>query len=114
MDDHNSEMFSNIYSEMNYNNNNIRDENTPYPDYSNFSCTTCGKCFTSKERLAIHRLFHTGDKTFSCKICNQKSPEMVELLTHMKKHRSEKPNKCRTFLRKGTKRLRRTRKQIMA
>ena len=93
------------------NNNDIKQENHNYQEYSSeFSCSVCGKRFKTEHRLTIHLLFHTSDKTFNCKICHTKFHEMTELLIHIKNHRLEKSLKCRPLLRRGTKRLRRARK----
>ena len=113
MEQHNSEITFAISPVLNFNNNDVRDDYQHFEEYTSvFPCSICRKCFTTEQRLMIHMHFHTSDNSFSCKICHQRFSEMTELLAHVKNHRNEIPIKRRTHLRRGTKRLRNSRKYV--
>ncbi|XP_073416894.1 uncharacterized protein [Dendrobates tinctorius] len=69
-----------------------------------FSCSACGKCFSTKQHLNTHHIIHTGEKPFSCSECGKCFKRKTHLDVHMKIHTGEKPFSCsecgKCFLRK--------------
>ena len=51
-----------------------------------FACTHCKRKFSSAERMEVHMLFHTGDKSFPCQLCCKKFQAMTDLIFHCKRH----------------------------
>ncbi|XP_054712045.1 zinc finger protein OZF-like [Uloborus diversus] len=59
-----------------------------------FCCDICGKVFTVKTRLKVHRLTHTGEKPFVCQFCGRKFTQKGNLKTHLSLHTGEKKFNC--------------------
>ncbi|XP_074543342.1 uncharacterized protein LOC141803280 [Halichoeres trimaculatus] len=73
----------------------IEDSSDPETDDSEiYDCSDCGKQFTSKNNLIIHREVHTGEKPFSCSDCGKVFAQKIDLTRHMAKHKEEKPFSC--------------------
>ncbi|XP_073522875.1 uncharacterized protein [Phyllobates terribilis] len=71
-----------------------------------YSCSECGKCFTSKSKYVIHERIHTGEKPFSCSECGKSFTDKGSLIKHQRIHTGEKPYSCsecgKSFTDKGS------------
>ncbi|KAM4034522.1 uncharacterized protein ACNLHF_021161 [Anomaloglossus baeobatrachus] len=59
-----------------------------------YSCSDCGKCFIHKSERTRHERIHTGEKPFSCFDCGKSFPHKSELVRHERIHTGEKPFSC--------------------
>ena len=60
------------------------------PDIVNYRCTNCSKCFTTKNKLEVHKkTVHTNDEQNNCKNCAQSFKTKSELSKHMATHTNE-------------------------
>ncbi|KAK2920590.1 zinc finger protein 771-like [Channa argus] len=59
-----------------------------------FSCSGCGKSFSSEAHLQSHMKSHTGEKTSACPFCGKKFTKNSNLTTHLRVHTGEKPFTC--------------------
>ena len=80
-------------------------KNTQYP------CSHCKRKFPSPERMKVHMLFHTGEKSFPCQLCCKKFQAMTDLIYHCKGQKckmetvTKKRKRCRRNRKHTTKRL---------
>ncbi|XP_073538471.1 uncharacterized protein [Phyllobates terribilis] len=65
-----------------------------YIGEKSFSCSECGKYYTSKSSLVIHQRSHTGEKPYSCSECEKCFTEKSYLVKHQRIHTGEKPFLC--------------------
>ncbi|XP_056407596.1 zinc finger protein 585B-like [Hyla sarda] len=59
-----------------------------------YSCSECGKCFISKSYLVRHERRYKGEKPFSCSECGKLFANKSNLVTHERIHKGEKPYSC--------------------
>jgi KRAB domain-containing zinc finger protein len=60
-----------------------------------FSCTNCGKKFTSRNRLRWHDLsIHQNERPFQCPYCDHQFKRLSDLIVHKRKHTGERPLSC--------------------
>nr|XP_054760198.1 histone-lysine N-methyltransferase PRDM9-like [Lytechinus pictus] len=60
-----------------------------------FICTTCGKNFLTRGRLAAHETFHDYSEEHICNICGESFTNSNTLAKHMVTHKA-KPYKCQS------------------
>ncbi|KAM5142147.1 uncharacterized protein ACMZJ9_016073 [Mantella aurantiaca] len=59
-----------------------------------FSCSECGKSFTSKSTLRGHQKVHTGERPFPCLVCGKRFLRRTHLNVHQTTHIGDRPFKC--------------------
>ncbi|XP_045579116.1 sal-like protein 4 isoform X3 [Salmo salar] len=59
-----------------------------------FSCSFCGKAFSFRKQVEIHKRMHTGEKPFSCQLCRASFSQSSSLKRHQRVHTGEKPFSC--------------------
>lgn len=59
-----------------------------------FPCEHCGKGFFGKDALVRHTLIHTGERPFKCDDCDKSFRSAAELKIHRRYHTGERPFKC--------------------
>lgn len=58
------------------------------------NCNICGRHFTQKSGLLLHKRIHTDNKPFGCRICGKKFTQIGHLNTHKRTHTNDKFYSC--------------------
>ncbi|CDQ57634.1 unnamed protein product [Oncorhynchus mykiss] len=59
-----------------------------------FPCSFCGKAFSFRKQVEIHKRMHTGEKPFGCQLCQASFSQSSSLKRHQRVHTGEKPFSC--------------------
>ncbi|KAG8127471.1 hypothetical protein E2320_014394 [Naja naja] len=71
------------------------EQNSPQKKQERFStCSECGKAFTHRSLLLIHRKLHTGNGSHLCLTCGNSFPGMWSFAKHLRSHPGLRPYKC--------------------
>uniref|UniRef100_A0A8C7JU28 C2H2-type domain-containing protein n=1 Tax=Oncorhynchus kisutch TaxID=8019 RepID=A0A8C7JU28_ONCKI len=69
-------------------------DNTTSSTKKSFSCSVCGRLFTTKQSRVRHMKTHTGEKPFHCTVCGKSFSQQSFFRIHQKSHTGEKSYRC--------------------
>ncbi|EDW54186.1 zinc finger imprinted 2 [Drosophila sechellia] len=65
-----------------------------HSDVKAHMCEFCGKSFSRRYSLVVHRRIHTREKNYACQYCDKTFRASSYLLSHIKVHTGERPYEC--------------------
>ncbi|XP_073403920.1 gastrula zinc finger protein XlCGF66.1-like isoform X3 [Dendrobates tinctorius] len=71
---------------------NLVKSDTSHTEAKEFSCSECGKCFSTNSKLGIHQRTHNMEN--SCSICGAYLSSYWNLIRHERRHAGVKPFSC--------------------
>ncbi|XP_046408596.1 zinc finger protein 2 homolog [Ischnura elegans] len=74
---------------------NVRDHVGPREEEILYPCSADSKSFTQRRDLAVHKLTHTGGKTYYCSTCSKSFTHRVHFKSHVLTHAVETPFVCK-------------------
>lgn len=63
-------------------------------DAPQFLCSYCGKVFSRKLNLELHKMIHTGERPYKCTFCTSAFRQRQHLTLHIRTHTGERPFGC--------------------